>query len=541
MATPPRQSCQTLANTVLKYTPARQQSGRTQEAKNALNSYNRINSPPRQLQSHTYMCPGITSTHAANVLKYTSPRCQQLDDDEFLPSVSLQEHDERWKHMSLQAGPHQQDGSVLDLTSRRTSPQTLKVGVPSQVASRVRELHLHMEDSLPEWLDVVSSLFFNLQHLYTFISGAEEENNNTESARMRRLYILYRFPDLISIDGKPVTKVERQLARPSSPNGYKVKREDWVIPTNVEESSDSEEESSMSHGDAVEVSLFGVVKRVSADPPREEWDEPELPKPYEPAKELQSHTRAVQSRTQSVEKAYRTIHKPQQRSNGESSSSTARCGNSIFGTLGGGNPCVGSSRAPLDEPRTFEYQDATTRAKAHGDKRVVPLAGSKSQTLPLLPQTDKYEVDLSPERQERTLPIKTSPSTSLSSPFPIQFRSNSFNGSLPSRRHGLKKENSAPDLVPDKQQEVGAGVESSATKGTIESPSSPKWSSLNGRSRRAERPPPCPGARRVVPVEKGPRRRSWRNKSSIRRTSIVDDFDDDDDDDSCSTEEELIE
>lgn len=481
-----------------------------------------FNSPPRQRCTQK------------NMLRYTSPRCN-LDDEQFLPSVSLQEHDERWKHMSQQAGEHRQDGSVLDLTSRRTSPQTLKVGVPPQVASRVRELHLHMEDSLPEWLDVVSSLFFQLEHLYT--STAEE--TNTESARMRRLYILYRFPDLLSIDGKPVTEVERQLARPSSPNGYRVRREDWVIPTNVNESSDSEEET-MNHGDAVEVSLFGVVKRVSADPPKEEWDEPELQKPYEPAKS----TDQGQSITKSVEAAHRIMNKPHQRSISAPSADSSRCGNSLFGPLGG-NPCVGSSRAPLDEPLTLEYKDVTTQAlstalcKARGVKRI---SGSRSQTLSQQSDKSKGVQELSPENQERPMspPMKTSPSTSLSSPFPMQFRSKSFNASLPSQRHGWKKENSSPDL----DAKIGKRVDSPVTKGTIEFSlaSSPMQSSPNGRSRRTERPPPCPGARRAVPVEEGTRRRLWRNKTSIRSTSIVDNDEDDDDSSTGedSTEEELI-
>jgi len=45
---------------------------------------------------------------------------------------------------------------------------------------------------------------------------------------MQRLYILYRLPDLDSIDGVKVTDQERRLARPCTPTGYKVLRRDWL-------------------------------------------------------------------------------------------------------------------------------------------------------------------------------------------------------------------------------------------------------------------------------------------------------------------------
>ena len=197
----------------------------------------------------------------------------------------------------------------------------------------------------------------------------------------------------------------------------------------------------------------------------------------------------------------------------------------------------------MDEPITLEYKDDTTRSlssavfKAYGDKRI-----SVSQILSQQSDKSKGVQELSPENQERpiTPPIKTSPPTSLSSPFPMQFRSHSFNASLPSQRHKLKKETSSPDL----DARVRRRVDSSVSKGTIESSfaSSAMQTSPNGGSRRAEKPPPCPGARRAVPLEKGTRRPLWRNKSSIRSTSIVDNDEDDDYSSTGgdSTEEELI-
>ena len=49
-----------------------------------------------------------------------------------------------------------------------------------------------------------------------------------ESERMKRLYILYRMPNLVSINGQIVTEEERKLSKPISPSGKKVKRQEWL-------------------------------------------------------------------------------------------------------------------------------------------------------------------------------------------------------------------------------------------------------------------------------------------------------------------------
>jgi len=500
--------------------------------------------PPRTARSN--------NNSAANKkhLKYTSPRCE-LEDAEFLPSTSLEDHDERWRHMQQQAGSHKQDGSVLDLTSRQTSPSTLKVGVPPQVASRVRELHLELYSahSLPEWLDVVCLLFTQLQHLYTLSHYEESEDMPTADARMRRLYIIYRLPDLLSIDGKPVTLVERQLARPSSPNGYRVKREDWVV-SDVEDDDDStvssEDDSSVlqHHGDAVEVTLMGVVKRVSADPPKEEWNEPALPKPFE-----------VKSVTKSVERAHRIMSKSSpQKENNDVKTPTSSCGGFAAAFADGINPCV-PSRRTLDEPHTLDYPTTTTDVtppqtdqyavtdNVRCDVRKV-FARSKSKSAPLSQQQALECSSAAKENPTATSPerssppeTKTSPQTSLSSPFPMQFRSKSFNGILPARNGGLPRKLSSPDLSPEMPFR---------NKGTIDSPplivskvlTSPK--SNRGAKQYAQRPPPCPPglARRVAPPEHKKSRQSWRSKNAIRSTSIVDDFEEED----CfSDDEDVIE
>ena len=51
---------------------------------------------------------------------------------------------------------------------------------------------------------------------------------NREQIRMQRLYIIYRLPDLLSINGQLVSDEERQLARPLYPAGTPVRKEQWL-------------------------------------------------------------------------------------------------------------------------------------------------------------------------------------------------------------------------------------------------------------------------------------------------------------------------
>jgi hypothetical protein len=202
-------------------------------------------------------------------LYFESPRCE-VSDEELLPnptdSANLIQHDERWKHLAEQAGQHQQDQTTQHVNVRTMTPAALRSGMPLQAAARVRSLHLELDerdDRLPAWLDVITTIYFHLEHLYLgrANAGDEEDDIDTEekseseatvsdsfvsdgtaaatcttlsplsppiSNRMRRLYILYRLPDLLSIDGVTVTDQERLLARPDHPNGHRVKRDEWV-------------------------------------------------------------------------------------------------------------------------------------------------------------------------------------------------------------------------------------------------------------------------------------------------------------------------
>jgi hypothetical protein len=187
-----------------------------------------------------------SSGSTSQKLYYTSPRIE-LDDTQIFPSSPVKRHslktiEDRWNYVGEQAGSHRQDSTVLHVSRRHMTPSVLKAGVPPQVANRIKELHLRLEqaeDMLPEWLDVIAQKFTNLEHLY--LARDTPTNANAKAAkpagldspsnqptRLRRLYILYRLPHLASIDGVAVTKSERRLARPDDPNGQRVSKEEWV-------------------------------------------------------------------------------------------------------------------------------------------------------------------------------------------------------------------------------------------------------------------------------------------------------------------------
>jgi hypothetical protein len=161
-----------------------------------------------------------------------SPRCT-IEDERISPSsdhTKYQNSETRWQCISEQAGAHRQDGSVMTIT-RNLSPQALTKGLTKYAASRVKCLNLwldHHEDMLPEWLDVIANLLVNLQHLTLSQDVFPGEEDEAVSARMRRLYVLYRLPFLKSIDDEPVSREEKKLSRPNDPNGERVQRDDWV-------------------------------------------------------------------------------------------------------------------------------------------------------------------------------------------------------------------------------------------------------------------------------------------------------------------------
>lgn len=162
-----------------------------------------------------------------------SPRCI-IDDDRLFPTDHrpYQNFDSRWKCISDQAGSHRQDGTVLNIT-RNLSPYAFSMGLTKHAAKRVKCLNLWLDshkDTLPQWLDAIADLFVNLQHLtltqdnnIVFPHGDEDV---TVSARMRRLYVLYRLPFLKSIDDEPVSKLERKLSKPKEPESDRLRLDD---------------------------------------------------------------------------------------------------------------------------------------------------------------------------------------------------------------------------------------------------------------------------------------------------------------------------
>lgn len=253
------------------------------------------------------------NTRMATLPRFISPRCEEM----YTPSTTrtrgsatttetlqltrpLQDHKDRWQHMSELAGPHKQDDLTLKF-DRPIAPMAFKSGVPSQVAARIETLHIATQSNLPEWLDVLSSTCFALQHLYLHLvpplspvhSHDRHDSGSPishEAARMQRLYILYRLPDLKSIDGDEVTDLERQLARPDTPNGERVNPREWLCDDDpLLPHDDSQDDADDRLGDVVEVSLYGVVKRVAADPPHESFEEPEWDLPYQPQEQRNAY------------------------------------------------------------------------------------------------------------------------------------------------------------------------------------------------------------------------------------------------------------
>jgi len=234
----------------------------------------------------------MTTKHNNYLSKF---RCGDSSDTISQTSIPLHEnswtdHKDRWNNISELAGSHRQDDSELTLAQRGgvpISPRVFQCGVPTGVAARVKRLHIFVAEGflLPEWLDVLSSNCFELQHLQ-FSPPSEQR----EARIMRRLYILYRLPDLETIDGEVVTEVERQLARPDTPNGERVDRKEWVEDTTILNNDDDGDDTSDDDGadSNAEVSLFGLVKPVAADPSSVSFDEPDWELPYCPPEEQNS-------------------------------------------------------------------------------------------------------------------------------------------------------------------------------------------------------------------------------------------------------------
>jgi len=196
---------------------------------------------------------------------YDSPRLITEDDEIFprLETYSLyQEHEQRWRAISEAAGSHRQDGSSLVL-QRNMNPVTLRCGIISQfVGLRVKRMSLSLDDNediLPQWLDVIVDLFPNLQELDLRQDSSVPmiDGGISLSAQMRRLYILYRLPQLKCINGQEVRPDERELARPSTPGGARVQQTDWMNKNSVATTGTKDED------DVSELDSLGIPANTS--------------------------------------------------------------------------------------------------------------------------------------------------------------------------------------------------------------------------------------------------------------------------------------
>ena len=538
----------------------------------------------------------------ATLPRFKSPRCEPTGMTTTTGSVTapdtlqltrpLQDHKDRWQHMSELAGPHKQDDLILKF-DRPIAPMAFKTGVPSQLASRVETLHIATQSNLPEWLDVLSSTCFALQHLHlrllpTLPPGHSHDKHDSggptshDAARMQRLYILYRLPDLKSIDGDEVTDLERQLARPDTPNGERVNPREWLCDDEPLLPHEDSEDADDRLGDVVEVSLYGVVKRVAADPPQESFDEPEWDVPYQPEQRHSSRGKGRNSPDLHTTTRDATNPSPallpsevsEDEATGELATPTSYLSRfSPLHTL-----CTRSEKYLPMEDHSFEIdnphrQRATmvvvqTHAEPRSlfqqadespsNKEDTPLDGWQSHKSPL---PGIYVRKNSPERHIllnksscKTTPPRIfltaspmspcppvqvgspadspipSPSRSLTSPFPMQFRLRN-----PSRT-------SAPFAgtlrqAPDESR--GTIDATSLSSMMVTSPPlDPRKKSLR---RKEDRPPPCPG-RATAPIvvaaatesQHDKRRKRvvgrWRDRSHIRSTPMLDDESDEEED-----------
>ena len=151
-------------------------------------------------------------------LIFSSPRLTASDEELFPSDPSLyKEASGRWQQISIQAGSHRQDGTVMNIGRRPSTAKAFRKGMIPCAAIRVRSLNLwvdHENDTLLDWLQMIAETFVNLEHLTLTQDLFPGEDEMAVSARMRRLYVLSILPNLKSIDDMVVTSKEREMANP---------------------------------------------------------------------------------------------------------------------------------------------------------------------------------------------------------------------------------------------------------------------------------------------------------------------------------------
>jgi len=477
----------------------------------------------------------------------------------------LRSHEARWNHMASLAGDHRQEDWLMDLTGRAfDSPDTLKYGVPPRVAQKIRELKCpRMSYNLPQWLDVVSSVFPNLKHLHLGPCNSQDEE------KMRRLYVLYRLPDLETLNGIRVNKEEQEIARPISPSGRRVRKEEWVKSI-VDDTSD--DDSDCINGDILEVGLNGRVRGRNPKPKKEEEINLCL--------SLKSPTSAQTLIDDNEFKLLDDSGIFLDLDRSLTDNDFDKMSDSIRSKLEE-NMIMNSAllkKASIDAKLAREKSRRTLTAKIASTRKFDQQDNLSDTTIRQRSFSDGETTHLE-EGQSRpsTPPLTTAhKNRSLTSPFPLQFRRKAFGGTtppvqaLPARNspppptvapksiqnesktnpgkestiHVQSVSNSSNSVANSDRENAGnevvkpAIISSNEPVKNVSVENSAKPVATDEKSLRAPlpltRPPTCPGARRVVrTLERRPSRKSsrWRRKANV---SIADW------DDEVETEEEEL-
>lgn len=550
-------------------------------------------------------------------LVFQSPRLQYTDEQLFPTAKALSSPQERWEYMRSLAGPHQQDGKTLRLSMPMT-PRALPLGMPQYAASRVKELHLPPRTGrhrLPQWMDAVQTTFRRLQHLYMHPAADESDY----SKRLRRLYVLYRLPGLQSIDGQDVTETERRLARPLTPNGQKVSRQDWMEQRLAEEDRQQQaalllaaaalqketRSSSSGQEEAAPVKKEKVDRQAWLAEVLDEEKEPETPQSANVEVDLAGRLTAVAlsppdlmksefilETTSSVatadcawaascghffrpdsmrrqwNKSRLGVRFSSRRTETKLSHEDLPDGYSDDTNSRTSSTCSSSQRQPVIQTENEYVTVLETEATSPIMSKTVRYPKDSPQRLVL--DADKSSPDQRPSLVIKTplaptMPLSTngrnSPSRSLSSPFPIQFRARTIpqaratspvKGSLPQqpslstvpsnrsadtpRRIQPSLENSdpryrasprAPSSMPRKR---GESLSITGISKLSDPVPMQRTKSTPNRKGKRDLPPPCPGGGRRLLKSLTPRISKWK-KQTARSTSIIDDEEESEDDD----------
>jgi hypothetical protein len=535
-------------------------------------------------------------------LVFQSPRIK-LDDAHVFPLLASQQS--RTDHLQTVAGAHSQDPTVL--TVHATDPVALRMGVLPRAGLLVTTLQLlnnttNINNNLPDWMDVIANKFPNLEH-FVFETCNEQNQSTVESnlsvaespldslpddellveigkqhkelhgttgmqlihasVRVRRFYVLYRMPNLKSINGISTAlqiqpKWQEPLLDREDDDEDAGDENEWeeITTTQCEHHTKGLDTASEIMTNAY---TMLVVQNRRANPRSHAQKTPPHNKNVHAVSKFEyispeTDTVACQSWAclampnllpQSSKLRLPFRKQPRQNDTKSNTKNAAKKEDGRF-YLKPSVERVGENIAETNqnEEASTSTEETKTRQSPPRSDHVTRVADFTTSPMRLLPHSSSRRRELSgsvsPYGSKLPPPAAAAASkSSLTSPFPIQFRaarvvdSPAF-GDAPRR----------PSLVLDASKPIRlARVHSSPS--AILSSSSEQW------TRSLARPPPCP-SRRVSPppVLMQPRKQrkkrgpKWRIKAAARSLSILDQHsdrsgsDNDDEDDECSDEED---